>query len=69
MQALLVLAGKEGDQRKSVCAERLGGLEWEKIEGRILGVTKNPVSCTKKAQRAAKCTFYRGIAQKGFLCQ
>lgn len=66
MQALPVLAGKEGDQRRCVCAERLGDLEQEKTEERILGAgQKKPVPWTKKAHRAAKGAFYRGIAQKG----
>lgn len=30
---------------------------------------KKPLPYTKKAHRASKCTFYTGIAQKGFPCQ
>lgn len=48
MQALSVLAGKEGDQRTSECAERLGDLEQETTEGRILGVTKKSLCHTPK---------------------
>lgn len=62
-----VLAGKEGDQRRSVCAERLGDLELEKTEGRILGVTKKSLCHTlKKPTEQLNVLFIQGLLKRAF---
>lgn len=53
MQALPVPAGKEGDQRRGVCAERLGDLEQEKTEGRNLWGTKKACAIHQKSPQSS----------------